>query len=340
MFKGWFDQWRMLCQRFNALCDESELNGHRINQLSWQVDQLTRENRMLLSYLSLPGNELWQGRPQWQEGEPSENAFPNSTLCRQESFEQPYFSYWARKLNMGLRYHRKLWELVFICQALFERGVVSLGAKGLGFGVGREPLAAYFAGQGADILATDLAGDEAAAAGWSATDQHASGLSALWHPGFCSRAEFDQRVRFQVCDMNQVPDDLGEFDFCWSACSFEHLGSIDHGLRFIERSLDCLKSGGWAVHTTEFNVSSNTHTVSEGGTVLFRQCDLEDLAQRLTDLGHAVAPFDFNPGLAPLDRYIDVPPYRAEPHLKLALDGYAATSVGLIVQKDGLSKIP
>ena len=67
--------------------------------------------------------------------------------------------------------------------------------------------------------------------------------------------------------------------------------------------------------------------------MLFRRQDFERLAERLTAQGHIVAPFDFDPGLAPLDRYIDVPPYRVAPHLKLALEGYAATSFGLIIQK-------
>jgi hypothetical protein len=49
----------------------------------------------------------------------------------------------------------------------------------------------------------------------------------------------------------------------------------------------------------------------------------------------ALTDVHFDPGLAPLDRYIDVAPYRSEPHLKLALDGYAATSIGLIVQRGG-----
>jgi hypothetical protein len=62
---------------------------------------------------------------------------------------------------------------------------------------------------------------------------------------------------------------------------------------------------------------------------------MEELAERLTARGHKVALFDFNPGEKPLDRYIDVAPYRSEPHLKLALAGYATTSIGIIVQKGG-----
>jgi hypothetical protein len=57
------------------------------------------------------------------------------------------------------------------------------------------------------------------------------------------------------------------------------------------------------------------------------------LAERLAAKGHRVAPFDFNSGVQPLDRYIDVAPYRPEPHLKLALEGFASTSFGIIVQR-------
>ena len=308
-------------------------NAHRLNHLSWQVDQLRRENRLLLGYMSLPANELWLGKPPRVDGSPAVSAFPNSTMCRQESFEQPYFSYWAGRVGAALAYHRKLWEFVFICQALWERGAIRPQAKGLGFGVGREPLAAFFASEACDVLATDVGSEAAVELGWSQTVQHAAGLDALRHEHVCPAPQFDEHVTFRVCDMNEVPDELSGFDFCWSACALEHLGSIDQGLRFVERSVDCLKPGGWAVHTTEFNVSSNDVTVETGGTVLFRRRDLEELVRRLAANGHIVAPIDFDPGLLPLDRYIDVAPYRTQPHLKLALEGFACTSIGLIVQR-------
>ena len=36
----------------------------------------------------------------------------------------------------------------------------------------------------------------------------------------------------------------GQFDFVWSACAFEHLGSILNGLEFVVNSVKCLKPGG------------------------------------------------------------------------------------------------
>lgn len=308
-------------------------NANRLDYLAWQIDQLQREIRLTTTHQTLPDPALWKGLPLPVAGAPAENAFPNSTMCRQDSFAEPYFPYWTAKIGAVPVYHRKLWEFVYICQSLWERRAIIPGARGLGFGVGEEPLTAFFASQDCKIVATDMDPDSAVGSGWIETAQHAAAKENLRMPRVCPDTLFDANVEFRPCDMNAIPDDLLDFDFCWSACAFEHLGSIDAGLRFVERSIDTLKPGGWAVHTTEFNLSSNEHTLSEGSTVLFRRRDFEELGARLTAQGHTVAPFDFEPGLAPLDRYFDLPPYRNEPHLKLALAGYGTTSFGIIVQK-------
>lgn len=292
-----------------------------------------REMRAVLAGLSLPDPALWRGRPAMVPGAPAVNAFPTSAVCRQASFEEPHFAYWAARLGEGLRYHRKLWEFVFVSQVLWERGALVSRARGLGFGVGLEPLAAFFASQDCEVIGTDMSPAVAEEAGWIATNEHAHGKEALRRPWVCPDVLFDRNVSFRECDMNAIPDDLTGFDFCWSACALEHLGSIQKGLDFVVRSVECLKPGGWAVHTTELNLSSNDDTVDNMDTVLFRRRDLEALAARLTAMGHHVAPFDFDPGVGPLDNYIDVPPYRVEPHLKLALWGYSTTSVGLIIQR-------
>ena len=328
--------WRDLKAQWAEIAELERSNARRLDHLSWQVDVLQRETRLLLGHLSLPESSLWRGKPESVVGmsaEPAANAFPCSTLCRQDSFDLPYFAFWVQRLGLALRYHRKLWEHVFICQALWERGAIHAGARGLGFGVGREPLAAFFASENCSVVATDMALGPATALGWSETVQHAWGLEALRHGNLCTEALFSANVSFRECDMNHVPDDLDGFDFCWSACALEHLGSIAQGEAFIERSLACLKPGGWAIHTTEFNLSSNNHTLDVGGTVLFRKRDLESLADTLRRKGHEVAPFEFQPGLGPMDRYIDVAPYREEPHLKLAVAGYATTSIGIIVRR-------
>lgn len=305
----------------------------QLAQIAAKLDERQRETYLLYNSLAVPPAELWRGLPVMVEGAPATSAFPKAAACRQDSFDAPYFAYWTRRLHEGLRYHRKLWEFVFICQALWERGAIKPGAKGLGFGVGGEPLSAFFASEGCKILATDMDFDQAEEMGWTATQQHAVGKDALRRTHICPDDVFTKNVEFRTCDMNHVPEDLTGFDFCWSACALEHLGSIELGLAFIERSVECLKPGGWAVHTTELNTSSNDDTIDNMGTVLFRRRDFEALAQRLRDKGHWVAPMDFSLGDHPVDRYIDVPPYREQPHLQLALMGYSATSFGLIIKR-------
>lgn len=307
--------------------------GRQLTDLKAQLDEHRRETRLMLSALALPDRSLWMSKPDMVAAEPAVNAFPQSVVCRQESFDAPYFAYWTARLGEGLRYHRKLWEFVFLCQAFWERGVLREGARGLGFGVGIEPLSAYFASQECRIVATDMNPAAAVDSGWADTNQHAASREALRRAVVCPDSLFDRNVEFREVDMNHIPANLGDFDFCWSACALEHLGSIEKGLAFIENSVNCLKPGGWAIHTTEFNLSSDDQTVDHLETVLFRKRDLLRLAARLRAQGHYVADFDFDPGSLPIDDYIDLPPYREHPHLKVALMGYSATSIGIIVQR-------
>jgi hypothetical protein len=136
--------------------------------------------------------------------------------------------------------------------------------------------------------------------------------------------------------MNHIPEDLlaEQFDFTWSTCSFEHVGSIELGQQFILNQMRCLRPGGIAVHTTEFNLSSDEYTLDHQGTVLFRRRDMEDLARSLRAEGHLIE-LNFSPGNGRLDHYADVPPYFVPGglHLKLLLDKYITTSIGLVIQK-------
>ena len=229
--------------------------------------------------------------------------------------------------------NRKVWGWCYVAQGLHERDMLQPGRRGLGFAVGQEPLVSLFASQGCEITGTDLDTGRASDAGWVETQQHASNLSMLNQHGLCDPAEFTRRVSFRHVDMNHIPSDLQGYDFVWSACSLEHLGSLSLGEQFIYNSLACLKPGGIAIHTTEFNVSSNDDTIDHRGTVIFRRCDMERIAENLTAQGQTVEPFAFDTGDLPVDQIVDAPPYTKDRHLKLLLHGYTCTSVGLIVRK-------
>lgn len=143
--------------------------------------------------------------------------------------------------------------------------------------------------------------------GWVGTNEHASDLKKLNERDICSDGDFADIVSFQFADMNAIPDSFRGFDFCW-ACAFEHLGSIAHGLCFVERSLETLRPGGLAVHTTELNCSSEWETIDHEGTVLFRRSDFLDLCDRVRLADRSVKT-NFNLGLRQQDQHIDLPPY-------------------------------
>ncbi|MCX5800618.1 MAG: class I SAM-dependent methyltransferase [Candidatus Eisenbacteria bacterium] len=231
-----------------------------------------------------------------------------------------------------MQMHRKAWEYCYIVQALHECGMLAPGRRGLGFAVGQEPLSAMFASLGCEIVASDLDMDKVDKAKWVETNQHAASLEVLNQRGICEADSFRRRVTFRFLDMRELPDGLGTFDFMWSSCSLEHLGTIAQGEKFILESLKYLKPGGVAVHTTEFNVRSNLLTLTRGPIVVFRRRDLERIAKRLGRLGYAVD-LDFSSGNLPYDKVIDRPPYKEEIHLKLWLSFYVVTSFGLIIER-------
>lgn len=256
---------------------------------------------------------------------------PISQACTSSQLNSPEADYWFSRIGLSSRRHRKDWEWLYISQALAWNGMLAPGRRGLGFGVGTEPLTDLFTSFGCHILATDLDFESAKAAGWADTNQHASQSSQLYR-GYSSEADFGARVSYRVVDMNNIPADLQDFDFTWSSCCLEHLGSLDHGLHFIENSLKTLRPGGIAVHTTEFNCSSNDDTLSTGWCVVYRKQDIERLAKHLQKLNFHID-LNFNLGDQPDDQFVDMPPYKHDPHLKMQLEKYAITSFGLIIRK-------
>jgi SAM-dependent methyltransferase len=261
-----------------------------------------------------------------------------SQLCSAESLRSPELRAWADRLRpmwddgRDVMLHRKMWEWLFISEALRERGMLAPGRVGLGFGVGQEPLVALFAADGADIVATDQPHEAAVASGWTASAvEWAGGLEQLNPHGLCPDEEFERRVRFRPVDMNAIPDDLRGFDFTWSSCALEHLGTLGAGADFVAAQMECLRPGGVAVHTTEYLVGSDEETVEAGGTVFYRRRDIEALVERLRRAGHAID-VDFTLGAAPEDLHVDVPPY-TDVHLRTRLGDYETTSLALVITK-------
>jgi len=265
-----------------------------------------------------------------------------SQLCSAESLRSPELRAWADRLRpmwalgdedgRDVMLHRKMWEWLFIAEALRERGLLAQGRTGLGFGVGQEPLVALFAAEGCDLVATDQPHEAAVASGWTDSEiEWAGGLEHLNTHGLCPDELFARQVGFRPVDMNAIPDDLRGFDFTWSSCALEHLGTLGAGADFVMASMECLRPGGVAVHTTEYLVGSNDETVEAGGTVFYRRRDIEALVDRLRRAGHAID-IDFSLGSTPEDLHVDVPPY-TDVHLRTRLGVYETTSLALVITK-------
>ena len=274
----------------------------------------------------------------------------------QNDIESSWFSYWCKELESAPIYHRKLWEYAFILQALFENNMLLQGKKCIGFGCGREPLASYFASKKINVIVSDLDPERVADKGWAKTNQHTTVKSSAFHPNLISREIFDDYVDHEYIDMNNLPSFENKFDYCWSVCALEHLGSIQNGLDFVCNSLDVLKPGGIAVHTTEYNYLHNNKTIDNWDTVLFLRKHFEDLAEQLANKGHELIGPDFDIGNGILDRFIDLPPYQGDTdslfgrgfsvnpldsmngnkgpiQLKLNIDGFPSTCFGLLIRK-------
>jgi hypothetical protein len=268
-----------------------------------------------------------------------------STVCRYEHFFSDWYERWAPRLKLNTPdidpnakdsvVQRKAWEWCAIAQALEEREMLRPGRSGCGFAVGTEPLPSAFAERGVSILATDqpLAGTANA---WADSNQHAASLDALFKSDIIDAETFRKNVQFRPIDMRDLalpwPD---KFDFVWSSCSFEHLGSLELGMTFVLTAMELVKPGGVAVHTTEFNLSSNVETVEHGFNVIYRQQDLERLDTRLRRLSCALSRLDLYGGDHQYDIEFDYPPYftHGRQHVKLLLDNYVSTSVVLIIRK-------
>ena len=242
-----------------------------------------------------------------------------------------FFSNWPKELAHDVFMHRKLWEWIYISQALSEKGMIQPEKRGLGFAVGNEPLPALFAKFGVKVTASDLDGSNPDSDNWKSNNECTTSLPQLERPDFCDNDTFYDNVSFMSLDMNKIPEELRNFDFCWSSCAFEHLGSVEKGREFVINSLKVLKPGGVAVHTTEYNISSED-SIDIPYKAVFGKNFFDELRDEVIAQGHYFAPLDYRLGNHPDDDHV---PMQAsiEDHLKLYVSGTIATSIGIIIVK-------
>lgn len=250
-----------------------------------------------------------------------------SSVCRPTDLES--ITEWNHYFE-ALGKSRKAWEFVYICQALKERGMLKPGAKGICFAVGKERLPSIFASLGCKITATDAPLE--LSGGWGNVGAYCGNLDDLFEQDILSKEKFIENVSFKAIDMNNIPAEERGYDFLWSACALEHLGSMHAAKEFIYRSMNCLKTGGIAVHTTEYNLKSSVETLLMGAVSAMRSVDLIEVAEHLEWQGCHVEPLDFRLDAPPSEHDVALPPYSA-PYYKILHKSQILTSFGLIARK-------
>lgn len=314
-----------------------------INEL-WAVAKDLTALKLNVKYFGYElAKALQAALPPISPGGPFQIAL-RSKPSTQADLEADWTRYWTAELRATHIIHRKIWELAYVLQTLWQLGKIAPGMRGLGLGCGEEPIPSYLASKGCLITATDLPPDDQRAKEWAETTQLAT-LEKLHHPHLVDKETFRKNVTFRAMDMTAIPNDVRGYDFCWSICAFEHLGSIEAGAQFMENVIDTLKPGGVSVHTTEFNFANDHETIDNWPTVLFQGKHLADIARRLEAKGCRVMPLDLDVGSRPLDRFIDIPPYAHDTHgaisrwssdaahIKLTVDGFPSTCFGFIAVK-------
>ncbi len=271
------------------------------------------------------------------------SLFPPSRLCTAKELLSPACQQYRDALRIDdvhalLEYphfSRREWEFETICGTLDTFGMLARGKTGIGFAVGQEPLSAYFALRGCTILASDLAPDMDEKGLWSDTNQNAMGdLSQINRFGICPPELFEARVSYRDIDMNDIPEDVGTFDFCWSTCAIEHIGSLGHSIRFLKNMLKVLKPGGVAVHTTEINLSSRISTIERGDSAIFKDSDIQEVYEWMTEHGHKMT-VDFTRGSEEMDLRRSVTGKKYTDYmLNCNIEGYDSTSFVFIIEKN------
>lgn len=265
---------------------------------------------------------------------------PISQLVSGEQIRHEAFERWRVRLGMRAGLNRKLWEYVYIARVLEVNLDLTSRPRVVGFGVGRERLPAALAALGCDVLATDFpACGNGKASDWTARslDDLRTPLDGDWDNALrgiplCHAEIFDRSVHFRGVDMTAIPPDIEGFDGLWSCGSLEHLGGLKSGIEFIMQSLRCLRPGGTAVHTTEYNLTSDRYTMDNDDICFYRKRDLVDLVGRLRTEGHQIELTLCRENTVE-NNDVDRTPFNYELTMNAQYGVHVITSVGLVIRK-------
>lgn len=257
----------------------------------------------------------------------------NGAVCKKSDMDfwidQKIYQYIGEKPT----WHRKYWEIGFILYNLKILNLIQKNKKGLVFGCGIDPIIPALASQEVYVTATDQPLSTGLNSDWNLTNQYCSGLESfkIYDPKITTWDIIKSQIEFKEIDMNNIKLPAYNYDFLWSSCSLEHLGSIENSINFILKSTETLKPGGYAIHTTEYDWHDNRQ-VDDPKNCIFNKNSFVTMSKKIKQLGHHLYPIDFSIGEQAEDRHIDAYPFELKTHLKLKVGIQHLTSIGFIIK--------
>ena len=171
-----------------------------------------------------------------------------SKLCDATDWFDPAFERIIRaELEEEPRFHRKQWEFVQIFRTLESLGFLNGQSRGLSMGGGEERLLYAVARRAGHLTVTDLCESDSAWAG-ARTDDPDRSLKAA-----APFAVDPSCLTARRMDMRTLEFDDASFDFCYSSCAIEHIGTYHDFLEHLQEVRRVLKDDGVYVLTTEFH---------------------------------------------------------------------------------------
>ncbi len=254
------------------------------------------------------------------------NNLPLNKLCDFADWQDDSFRLLAAQIlgtDGSAPYHRKLWEFTQLVRALKENGLLSLDYLGLSVGAGFERVLYYLANQCGRIIASDLYGDSAFAAGEASRSVLEDPAR---HAPYPYRQEALSAVYMNGCALG-FPDSSFDFAFCLS--SLEHFGGLENAAVCVREMARVVRPGGIVFFTTE--CSLNGFVTDE----VFKPAEIEYL---LTGSSLTLCePFNWSLSGETLNYLIDMrkDDLSSLPHINLKLFASIFTSISVAARKEG-----
>lgn len=166
--------------------------------------------------------------------------------CLHDELEQYSVDKHVFACTNGGAIHRKGWEWTHCIYGLKKLGAIKDDARALGVGAGREPIIFYLGDHVAEVVATDLYGNDA----WKQNEAPAEIIEDAAR--YCPRPLRSGHIRFQSADGTDLPFEDLSFDLCWSLSSIEHFGGHEAAARCIRQIARVLRPGGVACIASEY----------------------------------------------------------------------------------------